>query len=337
MRIAMTLCIMTLLGCGGRSALPVGDGGPWTPDGPRPVLPGDGPRPDRTVVPDAPRPDTRWVDPQRPPLPAGARCRDGWCLIQAGTFHMGSPPWETCRNWGFTVETRHQVTLTRDYEIAATEVTQGQFSALMGYNPSAFSGCGDHCPVERARWHHAAAYCNALSQKNGLAPCYSCSGSGEAVTCQSKHDGSAIYTCPGFRLPTEAEWEHAYRAGTKSAYFNGDNSSCTGPDAKADAIAWYDMNAGQSIHPVAGKSPNAWGLFDMAGNAIEWTHDNCHQDLGTASAVDPAPGQSQHGMVLKGGAWLSFARQLRGAYRTCGLAHTRSYLTGFRCARTLPD
>jgi len=252
-------------------------------------------------------------------------------MIPAGSFTMGSPPWEMCRNWSDTMETQHKVSLTHSYEIAATEVTQGQFGALMGYNPSSFTSCGQDCPVEHVRWHDAAAYCNALSAKNGLPPCYSCKASGSDVACTASQ---SIYGCAGYRLPTEAEWEFAYRAGTTSAYHSGDNNSCTGKDPKADAIGWYDLNAWQTIHPVAQKVPNAWGLYDMAGNTLEWTHDSCHKDLGSGAAVDPEPAATSNGRVLKGGSWLSFVRQLRGAYRTCGLAHTHSYLTGFRCVRT---
>jgi len=327
-RVAVFLALLLSHGCGAREAL-------FTP--PTPYSPDDSGHDSHVDVTwptdtdhDRPAADT-WIDPNRPPLPIAAHCTSGWCLVPGGTFTMGSPAWESCRNWSDTAETQHVVTLTRDFEISATEVTQGQYQSLMGYNPSSFTGCGANCPVEHVRWHEAAAYCNALSTKNGLPACYSCSGSQAGAVCTPAPNP---YACDGYRLPTEAEWEYAYRAKTTSAYYNGDNSSCTGTDAKASAIGWYDLNASQTIHAVASKAPNGWGLFDMAGNTLEWTHDACHKDLGNGPVVDPAPPASADGNVLKGGAWLSFVRQLRAAYRTCGLPHTHSYLTGFRCARS---
>jgi len=339
-RFASFLLLLGAASCGSRSALPLADGSPWVqprdgrPDVPW-ILPVDQ-GPDRTRPPDLPRPDTRWTDPHRPPLPGSARCADGWCVIPAGSFSMGSPPWEGCRNWSDTLETQHTVTLTRDFEMSATEVTQGQYQGLMGKNPSAFTGCGVHCPVERVRWYEAVAYCNALSAKNGLPLCYSCTANSTSTSCYTAGAyAGQIYTCPGYRLPTEAEWEYAYRAGTKTAYYSGDNSSCTSTDANAGSIGWYDLNSNKTSHPAAQKKANAWGLYDLAGNAMEWTHDDCVKDLGPAAATNPAPQASSSAKVLKGGAWLSFARQLRAAYRTCGLPQTQSYLTGFRCVRSL--
>jgi len=337
----LALLPLLLIGCGSRSALlgSQSSGDSVTSDGP-PVTNPDDAGPDRAFVSDMAPPDGRPhplpPDPNQPPLPGGARCWNGWCVIQPGTFQMGSPPWEPCRNWSYTLETQHQVTLTRTYELAATEVSQGQFEAAMGHNPSWFDECGKHCPVERIRWHEAVAYCNKLSQKAGLESCYSCTGSQQSTQCTThvQYEHGKIYDCPGYRLPTEAEWEYAYRAGTSTAYYSGDNTSCTKTDPKADIIGWYDLTSGGKTHPSAKKKPNAWGLYDMAGNVLEWTHDPCHQDLGAKAAVDPSPGASATGRVLKGGSWFSFVRLLRGAYRNCGDTH--SYITGFRCARTLP-
>jgi formylglycine-generating enzyme required for sulfatase activity len=263
-------------------------------------------------------------------LPPGA-----WVQIPAGTFQMGSPAAEPCA--GIT-EKRHKVTLTRKFEIQTTEVTQGQFSLVLGYNLSKFSACGSACPAEQVSWHEAAAYCNALSRRAGLAACYSCSGSGKGISCQatSAHQGSKIYGCRGYRLPSEAEWEYAYRAGTTSAFYNGPvkDSSCIGKDSNAASIGWYAQNSGGKTHPSGGKQKNAWGLYDMAGNVKEWCHDPYQEDLGTAAVTDPMPaGASER--AARGGAHTDYASHLRAAYRDHQTPSYRLATTGFRCARSL--
>jgi formylglycine-generating enzyme required for sulfatase activity len=225
--------------------------------------------------------------------------------LKGGTFQMGSPEDEPCHR---SSESLHEVTLTRGFEISSIEVTQGQFQELMEYNPSRNSSCGEMCPVEQVSWDEAAAYCNALSAKNGLERCYACSGKAAAARCRetSTFADNKIYLCPGYRLPTEAEWEYAYRAGTQTAYYMGENSSCEGNDSLANHIGWYAPAAG-STQPSAMKRANAQGLFDMAGNVWEW--------------------------VLRGGSWDSDAETLRAAYRYhTSAVHRRDI--GFRCVKS---
>jgi len=262
-----------------------------------------------------------------------------WVTIKAGIFKMGSPdgtgtqPKELCRQ---TNETQHQVTLTNNFEVQTTEVTQGQFQSLMSYNPSSFTSCGVNCPVEQVNWHEAVAYCNALSQKAGLKSCYTCTGSGKSITCQEKseYSGQDIYTCPGYRLPTEAEWEYAYRAGTSTAFYIGGITNCSSADTNADKIGWNKFNSNSKTHLVGQKPPNAFSLYDMAGNVWEWCHDPGLSAYGSSAVTDPVGSGSSR--VIRGGSWHHEPDFMRAAYRNSG---TPSYLinvTGFRCARTLP-
>jgi len=265
-------------------------------------------------------------------------CNAGWCEIPGGCFAMGSPNGEACR---FPNETKHNVTVGRTFQMHQNEVTQSQFVQLMGYSPAYFKGCSS-CPVEQVNWHEAAAYCNALSQKEGNKfPCYSCKGTGAAVKCAVTAEWSPnakrIINCPGYRLPTEAEWEYAYRAGTTSHYYNGDLKACTGKNPTLDQIAWYDQNSGKRTQRVGRKQPNPWGLYDMSGNVWEWTTDWWRQDLGSAWAIDPVgPATGQH-PVVRGGSWDTIAGDMRAAFRDKYTIDKRYNTVGFRCVRTKPN
>jgi formylglycine-generating enzyme required for sulfatase activity len=255
-----------------------------------------------------------------------------WVTIVGGTFTMGSPVSEPCRD---TDEDLHPVTLTHSFEIQATEVTQAQFQASMGYNPAYYTACGPTCPVDTVSWHQSAAYCNALSEKAGISPCYVCSGTGEGVTCQvaTTHSGQQIYACPGYRLPTEAEWEYAYRAGTTTVAHNGPTTDCTS-DPNVGPIAWYTDNA-STLKPAGQKQPNAWGLYDMAGNLWEWCHDWYLASLGTSAVTDPWGTASGISRTMRGGCWIGEANTLRAASREYVPPSVAFGINGFRCVRTL--
>jgi sulfatase modifying factor 1 len=265
------------------------------------------------------------------------------------TFKMGSDSGDPCHN----KQTQHDVTLTRRFEIMDSEVTQGMFQTVMGYNKSLFGPNGskgqtcaqNDCPVEMVSWYEAAAFCNKLSALRGLETCYEyVSGSQETVVYEVKntYDGSGaktIYDCPGYRLATEAEWEYAYRAGTTTAFYNGPNDGNTCVkcmDANADKIAWHNCNSKSKTHPAKGKTPNAWSLYDMAGNVWEWCHDWYQLDLGANGVTDPWGPQNAPWRVIRGGGWNDVALYLRAAYRIYRAQDYRNEYLGFRVARSSP-
>jgi formylglycine-generating enzyme required for sulfatase activity len=205
----------------------------------------------------------------------------------------------------------------------------------MGYNPSYFKATSR--PVESVSWHEAAAFCNAMSIHMGLSACYTCTGSKQAVRCQVLAAHSAgIHACPGVRLPTEAEWEYTYRAGSTTAYYLGPNTTCTNVDQVLEKIGFYARNSGKSTRVVGRLQPNAWGLFDMSGNVWEWTNDWWTQELGGARVSDPAGPVTGMMRTVKGGSWGSAAGDARGASRDGVLPHRHFDSEGFRVARTGP-
>lgn len=232
-------------------------------------------------------------------------------LVDGGAFQMGSPDSE---GWRSEDETQHTVTVS-DFYISAYELTQAEYASVTGSNPSSFSG--DNLPVENITWLDAVAYCNARSESEGRTPVYTIDG--QNVSWDRGADG--------YRLPTEAEWEYACRAGTQTP-FNTENSP------SADEVNYYghypyqieenyfsqgnlDTKPGQyreTTVEVGSFEPNAWGLYDMHGNVSEWVWDY-YGPYSTEEQTDPTGPDTGVLRVYRGGGWNDFAKNMRSAYR----------------------
>jgi formylglycine-generating enzyme required for sulfatase activity len=258
-----------------------------------------------------------------PDCPMGESCTvEGRCLsyewvtVEAGSFEMGSSPFEAGRR---DTERPHNVTLTHDFVILSTEVTQYEFALAMFYAPSFHSACGFMCPVERVNWHEAAAFANVWSDREGRGRCYDCTGSAPAtINCAPAAAYATPYDCPGYRLPTEAEWEYAARAGTLTATYAGNldmaHLACEEPNPALDGIAWFCGNSGGATHLHALREPNAWGIYDMLGNATEWVHDRWG-DYPAGAVTDPYGPATGSPRVIRGGGYPYDAANCRAAFR----------------------
>ena len=223
--------------------------------------------------------------------------------IPGGTFQMGG----TVHGDEQPV---HAVTVS-PFAMCTTAVTQAAWTAVMGANPSRFKG--DDRPVENVSWREAIDFCNALSKRLGRVPVYT--RAGDEVTWDRAADGA--------RLPTEAEWEYACRAGTTTAWWCGDDESLLG------GVAWYKANAGGETHTVSQKRPNPWGLYDVHGNVWEWCWD-WKGTYAAGPATDPAGAPRGVGRVLRGGSCWGGPGGCRSAFRGRNLPDFRDGNLGFR-------
>ena len=248
-----------------------------------------------------------------------AEAPEGFVLVEAGSFIMGAPLGERGRK---NDERQHTVRITRDYYISRYEVTQEEYLSIMGSLPVNQNGINDNYPVA-ASWYDAVEYCNKLSLKEGLTPCYS--GSGDSIRCD--------FNANGYRLPTEAEWEYAARGGHEA----GDYNIYAGSD-NIKSVAWYGYT-NQTYHPVGQKEPNELGLYDMSGNEFEWCWD-WYGEYPVGDAADPTGPSSGSKRVRRGGCSGSPAEICRIAARADWSPSGRLWLIyyygqGFRVVRSL--
>ena len=250
-----------------------------------------------STPPSNPNPGDRWEDPS-----SGLIFR----YIPKGSFIMGDDPFMiglTNINW---IGPKHQVTITNGFWMGETEVTQEQWERVMGGNPSFFDTCGKTCPVENVSWNDVAEFLEKISQ-NGNA----------------------------YRLPTEAEWEYATRAGTTTEYWSGDT------EEDLARVGWYGEGAEGKTHPVREKEPNKWGLYDVHGNVFEWTLTHWdgksgYSEFAGGRTIDPLAspadlaGSPRAGRVVRGGSYWYTADGARSAYRYGWQPTIRDQFLGFR-------
>jgi formylglycine-generating enzyme required for sulfatase activity len=252
------------------------------------------------MPPPAPRPE--------PVAPSGPRVGDVFrdcadcpemVVLPAGSFEMGDLHGDGDKD----EKPVRRVRIGQAFAMGKYEVTQGEWLAVMGSNPSHFKDCGDRCPVELVSWDEVQAFIGKLKEKTGK----------------------------DYRLPSEAEWEYACRAG-------GRNKWC-GSDA-VGSVAWYDNNSGSKTHAVGGKKGNGWGLYDLSGNVYEWGQD-CYEESGydQGQPVDGGARESRNNCarrVIRGGGWVGYAGDTRSANRYWYSPDLRGFDLGFRLLRTLP-
>jgi formylglycine-generating enzyme required for sulfatase activity len=240
------------------------------------------------------------------------RVPENMVLVEGGSFKMGDAIGEGTQD----ERPVHTVAISGFY-IGRCEVTQKEWREVMGTSPA--SSRGDDLPVEQVSWYDAVEYCNRLSAKNGLEPCYAVAGT--SVSCD--------FSKNGFRLPTEAEWEFAARGGIRSAgsKFSGGNN--------ADSIGWYAANAGGRTHPVGLKQANELGLYDMTGNVWEWCWD-WSAAYSSASQADPRGSGSGESRVLRGGSWIHTEKIVRVSSRLGFAPQSGFSFVGLRVAMRGP-
>jgi formylglycine-generating enzyme required for sulfatase activity len=224
-------------------------------------------------------------------------------LIPSGTFMMGSPSSEVGR---YPNETQHQVKISKSFYMQTTEVTQGQWVKVMGYNPSRDQNCGNDCPVENVTWNEIKTFIDKLNH---------------------------LESTDTYRLPTEAEWEYAARAGTATPYYWGPQQDCS--KANYGVVYASDCNGknpGKKMK-VASFSPNPWGLYDMLGNLWEWCQDR-YGAYPDQAVTDPSGPSSGSNRVYRGGSAINGAVSCRAAYRGEGPQDHKGYALGFRLAKS---
>ncbi len=270
--------------------------------------------------------DTAFIETDSPEVENMMNIPEQFVLIDGGSYEMGSPETEA---WRGNDEAQHSVTVS-DFYMSTYELTQAEYAEVMGGNPSSFSG--DDLPVENISWLDAITFCNARSEKEGRAPAYTVDGQGVSW------DRSAN----GYRLPTEAEWEYACRAGTLTP-FNTESSispeECNYYGHYPYQIEENYFSQGnlttqpgqyrETTVPVGSFSPNGFGLYDMHGNVSEWVWDYYGPYDADAQNDPVGPGTGTL-RVYRGGGWNDFAKNMRSAYRATMAQNKGSFNIGLR-------
>ena len=250
--------------------------------------------------------------------------------IPAGTFQRGNTGNFYPNNNAYSDKEEkpvHEVTISNPFLLGKYEVTQKLYKSIMGENPSKFKG--DNLPVEQVSWYDAVEFCNKLSEQQGLEQCYS--GTGKDISCN--------FELNGYRLPTEAEWEYACKAGTASDFYTGNlTEKANKSDKNLDKAGWYYDNSISKTHDVGQKKPNFFGLYDMSGNVKEWCWDWYENSYTITPQTDPKGSNTGTFRVLRGGSWLDYA------YYYCRSSARYRFIPfyicdewGFRICRTLPN
>jgi formylglycine-generating enzyme required for sulfatase activity len=235
--------------------------------------------------------------------------------LPGGTFWMGSTADD---EQAYDHEKPQHAVMVSSFAISRTPVTRRLYRAIMADSPQRWARDEDEdlLPANEVSWFDAVRFCNALSERQSLTPCYRIDGTSVHWDCEAD----------GYRLPTEAEWEYAARAGTQTRWF------CDEAPTELARYAWFVENAEYRVHPVGGKAPNPWGLYDMAGNMWEWCWD-WYGAYRAEAVTDPSGPPSGTSRVLRGGAYWDGAWDLRSAYRNRDAPGFRRGGTGVRVVR----
>ena len=278
--------------------------------------------------------------PSVPIVPIGSNVEERFVLIPAGSFQMGS-------NEGYDYNKPvHKVTITKPFYMGKYEVTQAEYEVYCSYgssSPSSSYGDGDNYPAYYVSWYDALVYCNKRSRAEGLTPCYSISDSTDPedwgdVPTSSNGTWNAVecnWNANGYRLPTEAEWEYAARAGDNTV----DSLTYSGT-SNVDELgdyAWYDDNSDSTTHEVGTKLPNAFGLYDMSGNVFEWCWNwrtSDEYDENTEGGSDPTGASAGSNRVCRGGCWYDDSDDCAVSYRFIYYPYDRYDGLGFRVVRS---